>query len=156
MFDMLVNKLRQKGLQVLEISKARVPLLNVWYKQMLWVDVSLTVVLATDISPRNLLPVDEASGLSLRSVLVSMSLYERVCFACEDESDYVVFTDFLKTIKTWAINRQLYGQTLCFLGGVSFSILCANIFLVVKRQQPTISQSELLFIFFSMYSKWDW
>jgi hypothetical protein len=105
MFDMLVNTLRKKCLHVLEISKARVPLLNVWYKQTLWVDVSLTVVLATDISPRNLLPVDEASGLSLRSVLVSMSLYERVCFSCEDESDYEVFTTFLKTIKTWAINR---------------------------------------------------
>jgi len=86
-----------------------VPLLNVWFKQKLWIDIALAVVKSIDINPRNLVPVDETSELSLRSVLVSMSLLEQVNKACTQENDYLTFTSFLKFIKTWAINRQLYG-----------------------------------------------
>lgn len=156
LFQLLIEALRDAGVLVFEISKARVPLLSICFKQKLWIDLSLAVVQDIDSNPRNLLPEDEGSEVSLRSVNVSMTLFDSVNQCCLLDSHYQEFAVFLKFIKTWAINRQIYGQTYCFLGGVSWSILCASTYQMLRKSQESISLGDLVSNFFNMYSKWDW
>lgn len=54
---------------------------------------------------------------------------------CEVIKDYVLqhvpvfsqFSRFLRNVKLWAQSRQIYGQKYCYLGGISWAILCAYV-----------------------------
>lgn len=65
------------------------------------------------------------------------------------------FLNLLKMIKIWAKRREMYSGKLGFMGGYSWAILCAY---VIKKEKPSESSSkdDLLKIFFSTFSNWEW
>ncbi|XP_063751434.1 poly(A) polymerase type 3-like [Eleginops maclovinus] len=58
----------------------------------------------------------------------------------------------LRTIKLWAKQRNIYSNSLGFLGGISWAILVARI----CQEYPTASASTLVTMFFKEYNMWKW
>ena len=79
------------------------------------------------------------------------------------EVPHAWFSEFLRNIKVWAHSRQIYEQRYCYLGGISWAILCANVcqkFPLPAQFQPSQKpdlkkvQIHLLHCFFKLYSRW--
>jgi hypothetical protein len=87
---------------VFMIDQAKVPLLNLYYKDSLWVDLSFSIVsqINYDEDPmtfvESLVPVDQNSLTSLTSVKTSIIIKE---IGGEQLSK------MLRIVKKWAINR---------------------------------------------------
>lgn len=78
-FDKLaINIGVSPSIKVFPISNAKVPILNIEFKQKLWIDLAICVVQEIEANPFNLNPFDEQSEQSLRSVLVSIKIKEYV------------------------------------------------------------------------------
>ena len=60
------------------------------------------------------------------------------------------YSIFLKNIKNWCIQKEIYSNPLGLLNGVSLSIMCAKIILMY----PNVNNYENLF--FQFYSTFDW
>lgn len=87
---------------VFMIDQAKVPLLNLYYKDSLWVDLSFSIVsqINYDEDPmtfiESLVPVDQNSLTSLTSVKTSIIIKE----IGGDQ-----LSKMLRIVKKWAINR---------------------------------------------------
>ena len=66
--------------------------------------------------------------------------------------DSVTFRRTLRMVKTWAQVRGVYGNTVGFLGGMSWAILTAKI----CQDFPGISPEHTLALFFRVYVSWQW
>ena len=66
--------------------------------------------------------------------------------------NHLTFQLALRTIKTWAKRRGLYSNLMGFLGGVSWTILVAD----VCRHHPHAPTSYLVRRFFKLHAMWKW
>ncbi|OMJ85025.1 hypothetical protein SteCoe_13747 [Stentor coeruleus] len=62
------------------------------------------------------------------------------------------FKSMLRAVKIWAKKRGLYSGIFGFLGGAAWSLLAAKICILY----PSLSEPELIYKFFKVYSMWDW
>lgn len=58
----------------------------------------------------------------------------------------------LKAIKLWADSRGLYSNAFGYCGGVAYAILTAKICQLFPNYKP----NKLLYMFFKVYSEWEW
>ena len=70
----------------------------------------------------NLIGMDEESIHSLQTVMICEKVKQLVT-----NIPYPCFSRFLKDVKSWANSRQIYEQRYCYLGGIAWAILCANV-----------------------------
>ena len=91
------------------------------------------------------LAADAPSLRSVNGVRASHALLKVV-------PDSVTFRRTLRMVKTWAQVRGVYGNTVGFLGGMSWAILTAKI----CQDFPGISPEHTLALFFRVYVSWQW
>jgi hypothetical protein len=77
-FEVFSKQLKQKysmqEMMIFEIDQAKVPLLNIFYKQRLWVDISFAVVVELPQSIEDIndvVPIDTNSGTCIHSIASS-------------------------------------------------------------------------------------
>eukprot|EP01047_Picozoa_sp_COSAG01_P098703 COSAG01_NODE_28843_length_651_cov_1.822464_1_plen_204_part_10 len=63
-----------------------------------------------------------------------------------------IFRQTLRLVKSWAKLRGIYGNTVGFLGGMSWAILTAK----VCQDFPDHTTEHTLALFFRVYVSWQW
>ncbi|RWR76419.1 nuclear polyA polymerase 3 [Cinnamomum micranthum f. kanehirae] len=89
--------------------------------------------------------IDEKNLRNLSGVHANMRILELV-------PNLGNFQSMLRCVKLWAKRRGVYSHLLGFLGGIHLAILAA----FICQNNPTLSVSALISIFFDTFSKWPW
>lgn len=89
--------------------------------------------------------VDDATQRSINGVRVTDAILKLV-------PSIPNFRTVLRAVKLWAKQRQVYSNSLGYLGGVAWAILTAR----VCQLYPNAAPSLLLSRFFRLYDTWNW
>jgi poly(A) polymerase len=93
----------------------------------------------------DLVGIDESMMRSFNGVRVTQFILDAV-------PDRQIFRALLCSVKEWATVQGIYSNTLGFLGGINFAILCAWI----CKRYPKLLPASLLRMFFRVYATWEW
>lgn len=130
-FFTLIGK--QSGVEAYAADLARIPQIKLILEDALYIDLSFAVVSNSEFSRNVLLgnsvvaqlnPLDSCTMLELQAVSCCEVIKD---YVLQFVSDFSQFSNFLRNVKLWAQSRQIYGQKYCFLGGISWAILCAYV-----------------------------
>jgi poly(A) polymerase len=152
-FGLLAKSLRSDKCLVYPVQVAKNPILKLQFHD-LWVDLSFSIVANSYINLSDeivseLQPIDEFSQNAIVAVRICATLKQMM-------DDRPEFVKLLSDVKRWAFSRGVYGQNLCYLGGISWAILCAYVVQKFSEAPTPPTQVYWMHCFFKVFSKWTW
>lgn len=136
--------------EICDVQDAYVPVIKMKYSEiqidLLFANLHFRQISESlDLKENNILKnCDKESILSLNGSRVT----DQILTLVPNKENFILT---LKSIKLWASSRGLYSNAFGYCGGVAYAILTAKICQMFPNYKP----NKLLYMFFTIYSEWD-